>query len=234
MRTFLFLCAVCLIVASFLQETGAWPPKTTSNNNNPGLTIGNKWNSKANSCHRDLTLSEPDQLTAQVTGENLGYRSSVFAVQPVPQINSGIFYYEVEIKGIVGAISIGLATKQMALNKEVGEFQGYAYHFGSVFLCHEAEGCSYTHNVKRPYYNKGISPYAVGNVIGCGVDLAQHKIFYTLNGQRLGPAGLLADSADPLYPCVSLSHRGDIIAANFGPDFRFKFDIAKWNLETEK
>ncbi|KAI3420859.1 hypothetical protein GPALN_014477 [Globodera pallida] len=233
MRTFLFLGAVCLIVPSFLQETGALPPKTTSNNN-PGLTIGNKWDSKADSCHRDLTLSEPDQLTAQVTGKNLGYRSAVFAVQSVPQINSGIFYYEVQIKGIVGYISIGLATKQMALNNEVGEFQGYAYHFGDGFRRHEAEGCSYTHNVKRPYYNKGISRYDVGNVIGCGVDLAKRKIFYTLDGQRLGPAGLLADSVDPLYPCVSLSHRGDIIAANFGQDFRIKFDIAKWDLETEK
>uniref|UniRef100_A0A914I257 B30.2/SPRY domain-containing protein n=1 Tax=Globodera rostochiensis TaxID=31243 RepID=A0A914I257_GLORO len=74
MRFFHFLDAVCLfVVAAFiLLETDAQPKKSTSNTilenepaeqKNPGLTLKNQWNPDADSCHADLTLSMPVQLS---------------------------------------------------------------------------------------------------------------------------------------------------------------------------
>nr|ACO35732.1 RBP-3 protein [Globodera pallida] len=119
---------------------------------NPGLTVENQWNSKADACHADLTLSQPVQpsdpklskpkrflVVKHKPGQSKNC-SSVFAVQPIPK--EGIFYYEVTILGKTGVVSIGLGPKQMPLAKEIG-FEGYAYQSCGTFLNHEAPGCYY-------------------------------------------------------------------------------------------
>uniref|UniRef100_A0A914HGZ4 SPRY domain-containing protein n=1 Tax=Globodera rostochiensis TaxID=31243 RepID=A0A914HGZ4_GLORO len=44
---------------------------------------------------------------------------------------------------------------------------------------------------------------------------------------RTETTGLFVDSStelSDLFPCVTLSYTGDKIEANFGPDFKYKFD----------
>uniref|UniRef100_A0A914HEY7 B30.2/SPRY domain-containing protein n=1 Tax=Globodera rostochiensis TaxID=31243 RepID=A0A914HEY7_GLORO len=156
----------------------------------------NRWDSAA--CHWDLTLSEPDRLIVQNNGKSNGWRS-VRAERQISKENTGIFYYEVKIIVKKSFVFIGLAPKQMPLNKTVGEYKGT---YGWEFI-------------------DGKPKFSVGDVIGCGVNLATRQIIYTKNGQRLETAGLRVDSAAELFPCVTLYNPGTKIEANFGPNFKF-------------
>ncbi|KAI3414307.1 hypothetical protein GPALN_011765 [Globodera pallida] len=150
---------------------------------------------------------------------------SVVAERPIhPNGNFGIFYFEVKILKKNVLVCIGLAPKQMPLDKWVGLYNGtYAYQSSGIFVGHAVEGSRQSSNNGRPYsYNKSRS-FGVGDVIGCGVNLATRQIIYTKNGHRLGSAGLLVDSAVELFPCVSLRNREAKIEANFGPNFEYKF-----------
>uniref|UniRef100_A0A914HM36 SPRY domain-containing protein n=1 Tax=Globodera rostochiensis TaxID=31243 RepID=A0A914HM36_GLORO len=106
-------------------------------------------------CHEDLTLS-PDRLIVEHNGEISGY-CSVFAERKMPKKDSGIFYYEMEMLRQEGHVRIGLGAKPMPMQRMD---DWIAFHEG------------------RP-------PFGVGDVIGCGVDLATRQIFYTFNGHRL-------------------------------------------------
>uniref|UniRef100_A0A183C274 B30.2/SPRY domain-containing protein n=1 Tax=Globodera pallida TaxID=36090 RepID=A0A183C274_GLOPA len=264
MRSFHFLDAICLFVmaASILLETGSTSsgnakpnadasPKTSTTNTklenepaeqeNPGLTPENRWDSDASD--KGLTLSEPDQLIAEYPGEPWGPRS-VSAEQPIPKIKSGIFYYEVKIlaREFSNPIYIGLGpTKGIPRGKVIGRIEGgYAYDDKGRFWGHEVKGCHYSTFTKRPYVD-GQPPFAkfvrsvvndvvvevfiIGDVIGCGVNLKTRQIIYTRNGVLLKTTGLLVDSDADLFPNVSLSAPGSKIEANFGPkDFKFNIN----------
>uniref|UniRef100_A0A914I2G0 B30.2/SPRY domain-containing protein n=1 Tax=Globodera rostochiensis TaxID=31243 RepID=A0A914I2G0_GLORO len=166
-----------------------------------GLTLQNRWDSAA--CHDQLALIGPNGLIVQHTGEYSGHRS-VLAERPIPKENLGIFYYETKILVKNDIFSIGLAAKQMSLEKFVGLDEGsYAYASYGTFWGHEAEGCSH---FNEPPFNWGKPKIGVGDVIGCGVNLASRQIIYTKNGRRLETTGLLVDPAAELFPHMNDTH----------------------------
>ncbi|KAI3413293.1 hypothetical protein GPALN_010791 [Globodera pallida] len=172
----------------FLSPYNCPTPNALSPKNNE-LT---KWNSDADALHPQRTLSEPVQPSDSTPSEPKEQPSD-------PKFSNHSF------------IAIGLCAKQMPLNAELGDKNSYAYQSCGLFAAHSVPMLVDSNGIKIPMFR-------AGNVVGCGVNLKNNELFYTLNGERLGTAARF-NSTDELYPCVTLSKSGDEIKANFGPDF---------------
>ncbi|KAL8392248.1 hypothetical protein RB595_002445 [Gaeumannomyces hyphopodioides] len=119
----------------------------------------------------------------------------------------GIYYYEVTIlasKRDETTIGIGFATKHTSMARAPGwEPESWGYHGD--------DGRSFAaQNGGREYGPK----FAVGDVIGCGVNFKTGSAFYTKNGQFIDVA--FRDIKGKLYPSVGLKKLGDHVRANFG------------------
>uniref|UniRef100_A0A914H5Y3 B30.2/SPRY domain-containing protein n=1 Tax=Globodera rostochiensis TaxID=31243 RepID=A0A914H5Y3_GLORO len=207
MRPFLFLGAVCLLVAD------ASPAEIDIT---PVLTLQNQWVLAAD--NKDLTLSALSgdvPLVVEHTGNNCGVRS-VRAKESIPNEKSGIFYFEVEILAFTGSITMGLARSKLKWYQNV-ENQGYAYDSSGYIT-----GIDFNEKHAFIVRNKIVGE----TFVGCGVNLATRQIFYTKNGELLGTVELSDDvKVHELFPAVSMQSNGSKIEANFGSK-EFKFDFA--------
>ena len=128
----------------------------------------------------------------------------------------GIYYYEVEIKNKAKEcmIAIGFSTRKASLDRLPGwESESWAYHGddGKTFFG-EATG--------RPYG----PTFAIGDIIGCGINFNTGQAFFTKNGVDLGCAFREIRNLKP-FPCIGMKkHTGAWIKVNFGQR-PFLFDI---------
>ncbi|KAH9855764.1 SPRY-domain-containing protein [Lenzites betulinus] len=158
---------------------------------------------------RDLTFTGPSCMGDRES-------SAARANHPIPPA-CGVYYYEVEIvhKCPKGPISIGFSAPEVRLSRLPGwERNSWGYHAddGWAFPGHK-DGISY-----GPTFDSG-------DVIGCGVDFSQNRVFYTKNGSFLGMVFENVGKATEIYPCIGMRQTNESIRANFGSaPFRFAIE----------
>ncbi|KAI0353184.1 SPRY-domain-containing protein [Trametes cingulata] len=158
---------------------------------------------------RELTFTGPSCMGDR---ESSAARTN----HPIPPA-CGIYYYEVEIlhKCPKGPISIGFSAPDVRLSRLPGwERNSWGYHAddGWAFPGHK-DGSPY-----GPTFDSG-------DVIGCGVDFSQNRVFYTKNGSFLGMVFENVGKTTEIYPCIGMRQTNESIRANFGSaPFRFAIE----------
>lgn len=136
-------------------------------------------------------------------------------VVPVPPA-CGIYYFEVELTGKASKsrVSIGFIGRDVKLSRLPGwEKNSWGYHGDS--------GTIYSGDRNGTTFG---TTFGVGDIVGCGIDFCQNKVFYTKNGSLLGTVFDNVGKDGDIYPAVGLCHTGESIRANFGQE-PFKYDI---------
>ncbi|OJT07939.1 Ran-binding protein 10 [Trametes pubescens] len=153
---------------------------------------------------RELTFTGPSCMGDRES-------SAARANQPIPPA-CGIYYYEVEI---VHKCPKGFSAPDVRLSRLPGwERNSWGYHAddGWAFPGHK-DGSPY-----GPTFD-------TGDVIGCGVDFSQNRVFYTKNGSFLGMVFENVGKATDIYPCIGMRQTNESIRANFGnAPFRFAIE----------
>ncbi|KAI0327266.1 SPRY-domain-containing protein [Cubamyces sp. BRFM 1775] len=158
---------------------------------------------------RDLTFTGPSCVGDRES-------SAARANHPIPPA-CGIYYYEVEIlhKCPKGPISIGFSAPDVRLSRLPGwERNSWGYHAddGWAFPGHK-DGSPF-----GPTFD-------TGDVIGCGIDFSQNRVFYTKNGSFLGLVFENVGKTTEIYPCIGMRQTNESIRANFGnAPFRFAIE----------
>ncbi|KAH7883956.1 hypothetical protein F5I97DRAFT_1897017 [Phlebopus sp. FC_14] len=188
------------------------PPVSTSS---PPLLLPTRWSNE----YRDPLLSvcgDGRELVYQGTpggsDKDAAMARTSISVPPA----CAIFYYEVEItsKSSKSRISIGFVGYEVKISRLPGwEKNSWGYHGDTGTVCAgDKNGASFG------------PPFGVGDIIGCGIDFSQNRIFYTKNGSFLGTAFDNVGKDCDVYPAVGLCYTGESTRANFGQE-HFKFDI---------
>uniref|UniRef100_A0A183BWG9 B30.2/SPRY domain-containing protein n=1 Tax=Globodera pallida TaxID=36090 RepID=A0A183BWG9_GLOPA len=174
----------------------------------------NRLNAKDSSS--DLCVIRSDCLTVYRHGKVT--RSDVCSVRAelvIPRHHRGVFYYEVKIVKLDRWVLVGLAEKSTPLDYE-GIVHIYGYTSIGEFWGHSVHGCEYYKNVPLM---KRKDEFGVGDIVGCGLNLATHT------------TDLLVHQSD-LYPYITLKDVADKVTANFGP--QFEYNIPEEYLRSEE
>ncbi|KAL3086576.1 hypothetical protein niasHS_008779 [Heterodera schachtii] len=159
-----------------------------------------RWN--ASDCHPNILLNEStNAIQRNPTGKRfVGFRSCRAGQMLMPSAAGriGIIYAEYRILFAKnGPISIGLSTKEMRMDEwlEMAVLQSIS---------------------------DNVPSFGTDDVVRCGLNWATRQVFFTKNGQRLNITNLnVNEGTADVYPTVSLSHHGDAVEANFGPNFKY-------------
>ena len=134
-----------------------------------------------------------------------------------------LFYWEVYISRnllvspIDFSVSVGMASRE-----DIQYLYSSGMHVGFT-----SRSMGYKHNgticCDDAAQNGKKEPYSIGDVIGCGIDLERHLLFWTKNGvlQYKTPRFL---TSSPLLPVVQASHKL-FVTMNYG-EKPFRFDLS--------
>ncbi|KAL3119830.1 hypothetical protein niasHT_005890 [Heterodera trifolii] len=172
-----------------------------------------QWN--ASDCHPKILINKStNAIQRNATGREgvCSCRAGPIQMPSAAAGRIGIIYTEYRILADNGALSIGLSPKEMPLEAWLG-LGSVSYDSGGVITSTNASGLIIWEIVPS---------FCIGDVVGCGLNWATRQVFFTNNGQRLNITNLyIEEDTDDLYPTVSLSHHGDVVEANFGPNFKY-------------
>ncbi|KIJ21428.1 hypothetical protein PAXINDRAFT_164933 [Paxillus involutus ATCC 200175] len=186
------------------------PPVTTSS---PTLLLPTRWSDEYRSPHLTVCSDGRELIYQGTTGGSDKDVAPARTAVPVPPA-CGIFYYEVEITSKASKKCVHFIGQDVKMSRLPGwEKNSWGYHGDNGTICSgDKNGTSFG------------STFGVGDIIGCGVDFTQNKVFYTKNGALLGTVFDNVGKDCDIFPAVGLCHPNESIHANFGQD-PFKYDI---------
>uniref|UniRef100_A0A914IGK7 B30.2/SPRY domain-containing protein n=1 Tax=Globodera rostochiensis TaxID=31243 RepID=A0A914IGK7_GLORO len=254
MPTFLFLAAVCLLVAD-----ASPPQKTNTKLENDSSSSGNS-EPNADASPEDITPdASPEDITPDASPEDITPDASPEDITPEPTIqtqwdseacNAGLTLSE---SNVVEHTGNNCGVRSVRAKEPIPNEKSGIFYFeveilaftGSITMGLATNKLKLDQNVENQGYAYDSSGYITGidfnekhafivrnkivgeTVVGCGVDLEKRQIFYTKNGELLGTVELSDDvKVHKLFPAVSMQSNGSKIEANFGLK-EFKFDFAK-------
>ncbi|KAI9140088.1 hypothetical protein BKA69DRAFT_585460 [Paraphysoderma sedebokerense] len=168
------------------------------------------------------------QLSDPLNIKFMGGINCVNSNYPVPNgvSGNGVYYYEIKVmeKEGVHYVALGLSTVPYPDFRLPG--------WAKFSIGYHSSGRKQINRIVGPGIEYG-KPFEAGAVVGCGIDFNSRTIFFTLNGQNLGPAGD-ATSCDwawnprfDIFPCIG-SNGASVVAVNFGTS-PFAWDEANKN-----
>ncbi|PCH33036.1 SPRY-domain-containing protein [Wolfiporia cocos MD-104 SS10] len=180
------------------------------------LMLPTRWNEQDRNALLSLTSDGCDLSFSgpSCTGEKDA--AAARANHPIPPA-CGVYYFEVEIlsSGSKGHISIGFSADSVRLSRIPGwEARSWGYHADDGYCFQGAkDGSSYG------------PTFGTGDVIGCGIDFAVQRAFYTKNGIFIKHLFDNIPTNTPLFPSVGMRHSGESIRVNFGATpFRYAIE----------
>ncbi|KAG9314703.1 hypothetical protein JVU11DRAFT_5512 [Chiua virens] len=182
-------------------------PAVTSS---PTLLLPTRWCDEYRSAYLSVCGDGRDLIYQGASGGSDKDAATARTAVPVPPA-CGIFYYEVEI---TSKTSKSLITRDVKVSRLPGwEKNSWGYHGESGTVCSgDKNGLPFG------------TPFGVGDIIGCGIDFTQNKVFYTKNGSLLGTVFENVGKDCDIFPAVGLCYTNESIHVNFGQE-TFKYDI---------
>ncbi|KAF9229720.1 SPRY-domain-containing protein [Gyrodon lividus] len=189
------------------------PPLVTTSS--PTLLLPTHWCDEYRSAQLSVCRDGRELIYQGASGGSDKDAATARTAVPVPPA-CGIFYYEVEItrKASKNRVSVGFIGRDVKVSRLPGwEKNSWGYHGDNGTICSgDKNGTSFG------------STFGVGDIIGCGIDFTQNKVFYTKNGTLLGTVFDDVGKDYDIFPAVGLCYTNESIHANLGQE-PFKYDI---------